>query len=112
MTEPQLTIRVAEAEGWTHCEMVKLQEYRGPQPFGISPDSGYLLLPHYPTDPRAWAPLLEKMRDAIHDIDPAPEGEWIIQLYGDDAMHCAPTLGRAVCEAYIQWAEATQGKQA
>ena len=109
MTEADLRIRVAELEGWTYTHDFKAE------PQGRPPEGQMHLgsqLPAYPTDPRAWAPLLEKMRDAIHDIDPAPEGEWIIQLYGDDAMHCAPTLGRAVCEAYIQWAEATQGKQA
>lgn len=95
MTDTDLRIAIAKRLGWACVEQVH-DRLLGVAPIGI-----VAVIPDYPADPREWAVLLEEMRDSVDALDPSPTGEWIIETWDD--VHVAPTLGRAVCMAWLAW---------
>ena len=108
MTEADLRIRVAELEGWTYTHDFKAE------PQGRPPEGQMHLgsqLPAYPTDPRAWAPLLEKMKWKLASVELLDDPtEWSVSIWdgiGNARHFGSSTLGRAVCLAYIAWRAAS-----
>lgn len=124
MTDPQLRIEVAKRLGWTHCE-ASFGRVVGYAPGNDGTPSD---IPDYPGDPREWAVLLEAMGDAFSEVrrEACHKSRFDRGFYfrvvlhpriiqDDDGgcdLNCydAPTLGRAVCLAWIAWHDATGGE--
>jgi hypothetical protein len=64
----------------------------------------------YPTDPRAYMPLLEEMRNDLSRVSPYPGGRWLIEITDECQVKrfIAPTPGLAICEAWVAWDESEE----
>ena len=104
MTENELIIDVAQAQGWTNIQRVE----------------GYLMgsparrphartnLPAYLTDANEWVKLLEEMKDSGDCrpmVRPYAKGGWACVLAGGIVYKTVhhPSLGGAVCLAWLAW---------
>jgi hypothetical protein len=99
-------IAVAERKGWT--EITTSND--GDSPWGCDEHKSFGPLPDYPTDPRAYMPLLEEMRKAGHDVDLAcfKSGVCRASIHALDMHKYADTPGLAICEAWVAWDESRE----
>lgn len=92
LTDAQINAALAEIEGWTFRD----------SRYWFSPDGAntYVLEePPFLTEPRLWAPLIEKY-NIIPDQLGVDEGyEWM--AYSEDVCETADTPQRAICLAVI-----------
>lgn len=112
MTDNELRIAIAKAKGWTHCEASfgRVVGY-APDNDGTPSD-----IPDYPGDPCEWAELLQQMATDVVSIIPVTPIHWrvlfIAGFMGQQVSQSqnAPTLGRAVCLAWLAWHTARSGE--
>jgi hypothetical protein len=94
-------IAVAERKGWTDITTSN----DGDSPWGCDEHKSFGPIPDYPTDPRAYMPLLEEMRkrDKV-DIDCHHTG-YAVRIVRCEVLTIEEDLGLAICEAWVAWDE-------